>query len=283
MLLFFLSSSLSANEPTPDEFSALRKQLIKDGYAPEKINKIYNSNSVKFTTNGIHLFFSKFKDSEKKRNYSHFSNKSSIAKASAYIKTHAQTLQKAEQEYQVDKNIITAILLVETQLGTYPMKYLAINMLSSLAALSDNTLKEKVWHAISPKRKPAKGSFIKRADTKKHWAYKELKALLTYMEQNNLAPENVKGSYAGAIGFCQFMPSNIPSYAGDGNKDGKIDLLNHDDAIFSVARYFKEHGWKPGLSKKEQGKVIHRYNHDWHYVEAIQTISDKLDKPQDKK
>lgn len=283
-VLFNMCYTLPAAEPAAKgEFHALKQQLIKDGFDPKKINNIYTNKAVKFTTTGTKIFFYQFKDAEKKRNYSQFSQKASIAKASSYITTHTQTLARAQKEFKVDKTIITAILLVETQLGTYPMKHLAINMLSSLSALSDNALKEKIWLTIPQNRKPKKGKFIKRADTKKHWAYKELKALLTYMEQNKLSPETVKGSYAGAIGFCQFMPSNIPSYASDGNKDGKIDLLNHEDAIFSVARYLKKHGWKPGLTKKEQGKVIHRYNHDWYYVEAIQTISEKLKKQQDKK
>jgi membrane-bound lytic murein transglycosylase B len=267
----------------PDPFADVKKQLIKDGFDPEKINTIYKSESVGFTTQGIHLFFSTFKASEKKRNYAQFSNKTSMAKASAYLKTHAAILEKAQKQFQVDKTIIIAILLVETQLGTYPMKYLAVNMLSSLAALSDTQLKEKVWKAIAKKRKPSKGRFIKRAEEKRHWAYNELKALITYMHTNNLPAHSVKGSYAGAIGFCQFMPSNIPGYAADGNNDGKIDLMDHDDAIFSVARYFKKHGWKPGLSDKQQRNVIYRYNHDWHYVDAIQTISKKLTARQDKK
>ena len=263
---------------TQDPLLDLKKQLLKDGFDKNKINQIYSNEKIGFTTRGIYLFFSQFKEAEKKRNYSQFTQKNALAKAAKYIQTHNAALTRAEKEFGVDKNIITAILLVETQLGTYPMKYLAINMLSSLAALSDNSLKEKVWLAIPQKWKPEKGKFIKRADTKKHWAYKELKALLRYMNKNNLSPEAVKGSYAGAIGYCQFMPTNIPHYAKDGNNDGKIDLLNHEDAIFSIARYFKKHGWKPDLPPKQKDKVIYKYNHDDHYVAAIQKISKKLKK-----
>ncbi len=292
-MLYLFVSTVSAKEPVPhktpnappkvlvkakDPFFDLKKQLLKDGFDNDKINKIYSNKQVAFTTRGIYLFFSQFKDAEKKRNYSQFTRKNTLAKAAKYIKTHNSTLIRAENEFGVDKTIITAILLVETQLGTYPMKYLAINMLSSLSALSDNSLKEKVWLAIPKKWKPKKGKFIKRAESKKHWAYEELKALLRYMDKNKLPPETVKGSYAGAIGYCQFMPSNIPGYAKDGNNDGKIDLLNHEDAIFSIARYFKKHGWKPGLNKKQQDKVIWKYNHDDHYVAAIQKISEKLKK-----
>lgn len=259
-----------------NEFSAIIEQLVEDGFDHKKIQAIYADPQVRFKTRGVYLFFSKFKKSEIKRNYSRFHTQEAIDRASDYLKAHKETLGRAHKKYGVPPQIITGILLVETQLGTYPMKYLAINMLSTIASLSDANLRDRIWNAVPENRKLERSKFIKRADVKTHWAYKELKALITYLDKNNLDPGKVKGSYAGAVGYCQFMPTNIKTLARDGNNDGKIDLLNHDDAIFSIAHYLKRHGWKSGLTREKQEKVIYRYNHEKEYAKSVLTIADKL-------
>lgn len=66
-------------------------------------------------------------------------------------------------------------------------------------------------------------------------------------------PADIKGSYAGALGIAQFMPSNALSLAKDGDMDGKIDLFDHPDAIHSIANYLKQHGWKLGLTRRRAG------------------------------
>ncbi len=72
------------------------------------------------------------------------------------------------------------------------------------------------------------------------------------------------------------MPSNALKLAKDGNKDGKINLFSHADAIFSVANYLKHHGWKPGIARQKQHEVLFRYNHSNYYVDTLLKISDKL-------
>lgn len=89
-------------------------------------------------------------------------------------------------------------------------------------------------------------------------------------------PYNIIGSYAGAMGLCQFMPSNIPILAEDGNKDGSVNLFHHADAIASIANYLKHYGWKPGISREEAGKAVYHYNHSSYYVEIVLKIIDKL-------
>lgn len=277
ILFFILPFSLTAEEiKKGNEFDNIIQRLIQDGFEKEKIQNLYSNKNVFFTTKGVHLFYSRFEPVEKAKHYEGFATKQKIVKAAKYMARHKDVLDRVEKEYDADKTIITAVLLVESQLGTYPMKYLAINMLSTIASLSEAPLQERIWNSISKKRKPKKETFLKRADKKSEWAYAELKALINYMDKEGLAPERVKGSFAGAIGICQFMPTNIPKLAKDGNKDGVIDLLNHEDAIYSIANYFKQHGWKSGLSRQKQYNVIYKYNHDNHYVDAIQKISDKL-------
>jgi len=89
-------------------------------------------------------------------------------------------------------------------------------------------------------------------------------------------PTAIASSYAGAVGYAQFMPTNILAYAQDGDQDGRIDLLVHADAIASIANYLKRHGWRPGISREQQEKAIYAYNPSSFYVNAILKVADLL-------
>ena len=70
------------------------------------------------------------------------------------------------------------------------------------------------------------------------------------------------------------MPSNIDAYAVDGNGDGVIDLFDLEDAIPSIASYISKHGWKPGMDRAQQHKVVRRYNHSDMYANTVLALSD---------
>jgi membrane-bound lytic murein transglycosylase B len=118
--------------------------------------------------------------------------------------------------------------------------------------------------------------FQAKADRKSAWAYKELKALIRYAEKEKFDTIDIMGSYAGAMGIAQFMPSNALAYAKDGNNDGAIDLFIHADAIASIANYLKQFGWHPEIKKKKAKKVLYAYNHSRYYVDILMKISELL-------
>ena len=107
-------------------------------------------------------------------------------------------------------------------------------------------------------------------------AYKELKAFLKYTAKEKMDPIGINGSYAGAMGIAQFVPSNILAFAKDGDSDGHVDLFNHADAITSIANYLKHYGWHPGIGRKKAHKIIFLYNHSNYYVDTIFKISKLL-------
>jgi len=277
ILLFCFSLSIShaiAQEPQKgNEFLKLSQRLIQDGFNPEEINTLFSNEQVSFTPSGVSLFFI---HSESSLNYDQFLALKPIANARAYMKTHKESLELAEKTYGVDKTVITAILLVETQLGGYLGKRIVINTLSTMAALTDEGLKERIWNSIPDKKKPTREKFEKKVKTRSQWGYQELKALIKYTTKEQIAPESIKGSYAGAMGIPQFMPSNALTLAKDGNNDGRVDLFSHADAISSVANYLKHHGWKPGIPRQRQHEVLFRYNHSNYYVDTLLKVSDKL-------
>jgi membrane-bound lytic murein transglycosylase B len=257
-----------------NHFDSLQKQLIKDGFHPETIARLYNRPQVYFEADGAVLLFTY---SEAKLDYGQFSNDWSIRKAKNYMQQHKEDLESAEKAYGVDRHIITAILLVETGLGTSVGTRSALNSLSTLASLMDSNVRNMFWEMIPDEKRISRNQFEKKADQRSKWAYKELIAFLTYAQREGFDPAEIPGSIAGAVGLPQFMPSNIIAYGKDGDNDGTIDLLQPADSIASIANYLKRHGWKPGISRKNAEKVIYRYNHSKYYVKAILKIASRLE------
>lgn len=274
ILFLILSFPLAAEEiKKGKEFDNLIQRLIQDGFEQKKIEQLFSSDSIFFDPDGVSRFFV---HSESSLDYDQFTSDKSIQNALNYLEVHKEVLDSAQKIYGVDKTIITAILLVETQLGNYLGQRTVINTLSTMAALTDEQLREKIWDVIPDKKKPEKQAFIEKVNQRSKWGYEELKSLIKYTQKEGIAPESIKGSYAGAMGISQFMPSNALTLAQDGNNDGKVDLFTHADAIFSVANYLKHHGWKPGISRQKQHKVLFTYNHSNYYVDILLKISDKL-------
>ncbi len=269
----FITPALGQEGQKGNEFEQLSQRLIQDGFAPEQIQAIFANDQVVFTPSGVSLFFIHV---ESKLNYDQFVSPESISKARKYMETYDTALTQAENAYGVDKTVITAILLVETRLGSYLGNRTVINTLSTMAALTDETLLEKIWDSIPDEKKPNRESFLRKAEKKSDWGYSELKALIKFTTQEGIAPETIKGSYAGAMGIPQFMPSNALTLATDGDNNGRVDLFSHDDAIFSVANYLKHHGWKSDITRQRQHEVLFRYNHSNYYVDTLLKISDKL-------
>ncbi len=138
----------------------------------------------------------------------------------AFMAAHLETLKRAEQQFGVPAEIIVAIIGVETYYGTHAGKTRVLDALSTLAF-----------------DYPRRSAFFR----------KELKAYLQLTRDEQVDPASLKGSYAGAMGYGQFMPSSFLHYAIDFDGDGYRDIWHNPvDAIGSVANYFARHGWKQG-------------------------------------
>jgi len=138
----------------------------------------------------------------------------------AYWAQHADTLTRAEQVYGVDPAIIVAIIGVETFYGRHTGKYRVLDALSTLG-----------FHY------PKRGRFFRG----------QLGQFLLLAREEQLDPTEPLGSYAGALGRPQFIPSSYRSYAVDFDGDGKRDIWHDDaDVIGSVANYFARHDWQRG-------------------------------------
>lgn len=149
-----------------------------------------------------------------------FMTEQRIAGGVEFWHAHAELLARAEREHGVPASVITAIIGVETRYGAVTGRYKAVDALTTLAV------------AGLPRSAFFGG---------------ELRHLLLLGREERLDLNTLSGSYAGALGLPQFIPSSYRAYAVDFDADGRRDLLGSPaDAIGSVANYLARHGWQPG-------------------------------------
>jgi membrane-bound lytic murein transglycosylase B len=171
-----------------------------------------------------------------------------LTKGLAFWQTHQKALARAEEETGVPAEIIVAIIGVETFYGTYQGKYSVLDALVTLG-----------FHY------PPRATFFRS----------ELAQLFLLAKEESFDITKLQGSYAGAMGWGQFISSSYRYYAVDFDGDGVRDLLNNPvDAIGSVANYFKKHHWKANdsiafkasVSGNQYSALLSKslkYSHQW--------------------
>ena len=161
-----------------------------------------------------------------------------ISNGKKFIKENSSLFMQVEREFGVPREIITSILGVETRYGKILGSY---RVLDSLATLGFDF--------------PRRSKFFKS----------ELIQFFILTRENNLDINSVQGSYAGAMGYGQFISSSYRAYAIDYDGDGYADLFNSvPDAVASIANYLQKHGWKRDgaiVTKVEFNKVNQTYQH----------------------
>lgn len=251
------------------DWTPLIDKLSADGIDKNYLLRIYSSPNVSFNPK---VMPKKITHQEKKLNYTQFLDEKRINRGKEFIKNNETLMVEVESVYGVPKEIQAAILLVETGFGDFLGSDFAINILSSMA-MSSNM--EQVRPYL-PLEYVVDSNVTEKVVKKSNWAYNELKSFIKYASEHNIDPITVKGSIFGAIGMCQFMPSNILKFGIDHNNDSKIDLFLLDDALASMSNYLVHYGWKPGISREQQEKVIMKYNPSRPYTETILAVAHKL-------
>jgi membrane-bound lytic murein transglycosylase B len=167
--------------------------------------------------------------------------KKSVKQGKNVLRENGRTLRKIEAAYGVGREILVAILRIETNFGRVTGSYPVFNSLLTLSLLEN--------------RRSA-------------WAEDELGHLLLMCRAQNRDPLSVKGSWAGAFGIPQFIPSSYRKYGADGNGDGAVDLYNLADSLASIANYLKAFGWSRDDAAKKRD-AVYAYNHCDNYVNAV--------------
>ena len=216
--LFLLSTSIFANSHSFEDFLGNVRQIaIEQGVSKSTIDKAFFELSP-----NLDILEADRKQAEFSQNFWHYINKrvnqTRLNNGYDTLKQNTSLLNKVSLKYGVPNYILVSFLGLESNYGNYTGK---LNLIQSLATL-----------AFDPRR----SDFFTR----------ELVALLKLIDKGKI-PIDAKGSWAGAMGAVQFMPSNVQAYGVDADKDGIVDLWNSQEDIYTSAANFLKHlGWKKG-------------------------------------
>src|SRR3990167_3385059 len=276
-----------ANSPAvnPAQEKIAEKQFIQELVTKDHFNRYKLEQLFKTLHENPKIIQSMTSPFEKKpwsfyRDY--FVTSERITLGAQYLKAHHRVLQEMSKKYGIPASIIVAIIGVETEYGLHLGKYPVLSTLYTLGFYY-----------------PPREKFFR----------KELAQYLILTRDNDLPVSTIKGSYAGALGIPQFMPSSYRHYGVALEKNSSVNLFNNNDAIASVANYFHKNGWAPNqpityrLSSKNEPfnekkarrialpltkgaeywatyknfNVIMSYNHNVVYAMAVYQLSKKID------
>ncbi|MDG2087967.1 MAG: lytic murein transglycosylase B [Arenicellaceae bacterium] len=201
------------------ELLTLAEQMIDQGYDRSELQRLFGA--VEFKQSIIDAMTKPAEKSMTWKDYRGlFIKPERIQQGLEFWETYQQELAKASTQYGVAEEVVVAIIGVESRFGQYRGKY---GVFESLATLVSGY--------------PRRSAFFAG----------ELKAFLQLCNEQGFNPLEVKGSYAGAVGYPQFIATSYRAYAVDFNADDRVDLINDPvDAIGSVANYFDRHDWQAG-------------------------------------
>ena len=217
---------------------------------------------------------------EAQRDYSEFLQPYALRMARRFKRRYRKLLARTERAHGVPRNILVALLLVETQFGRARQPYRVLEVYASLVVDTGEDALRRHYRRLKPHYPELERDYLReRLEQKREWALRELSALIAMGVQNGTDIARLRGSYAGAFGMSQFLPSSYLRWGADGNGDGKVYLNQIPDALFSVAAYLKAHGWTEDADSEQMRRAVWEYNHSPQYVEAIFAVRRALAPP----
>jgi membrane-bound lytic murein transglycosylase B len=216
----------------------------------------------------------------RKVDYSPNWSEASIRACRVFMDSNRVVLDSVARLYGVPPEIITAVLWVETKFGRHTGRHHVWSVYATLATADQpeniRANQRSYRDTIADERRLAMlDSLVEvRSRRKAAWALDQLVTLADLARDSTLDVLELRGSWAGAFGLPQFIPTSYRRWARDGNGDGRTDLFDTADAIASVANYLRANGW--GDERSEQEAALFHYNNSRDYVECILTVADKL-------
>lgn len=207
-----------------------------------------------------------------------------VKKVNLFISKNYSLLFESEKKFKVPKEIIASILWTETRFGTVlgihhvPSVFLSIALSPFIISQIDSEQIDRVPGSLKQITKidTSRDKLLERSQKKSQMAIKEIVALLE-MKKYGVDIQNLYGSFAGAFGIPQFLPSSFVQYGYDADGNDTVDLFSLPDAIFSVANYLHSNGWDNNSIEKQR-QALFSYNRSNNYVDFILELSQKLQK-----
>lgn len=194
-----------------------------------------------------------------------------------FVERHAEEFQRIETTLHVPREVVAAIIVIESGAGKNTGNHLLIYRLSRLATTNapDNlrenyVAQKKLDHKLTFEDVRRRGRYLERT------FLPEIPALISIAKRNDVDVLSMKGSSAGAFGLPQFLPSAFLRFGVDGNKDGIVSLHNETDAIWSAANYLSSFGYRRNIPLQEKRSIIWRYNKSPSYIDAVLHLSQRI-------
>ena len=228
LLLLYTTSVQAVELDRPEVASFIDMMVEKHDFDREEIRDVLDSAEVKQS-----ILDAIARPAEKTKTWAeyrdHFVTRERINAGAAFWAENEDTLATIAGDTGVPVEILVGIIGVETYFGRITGSFRVLDALSTLA-----------FHY------PPRSKFFRR----------ELEEYLLLVREEGMQAAEATGSYAGAMGRPQFMPSSYRAYAVDSTGDGKRDIWNNwKDVAGSIANYFLEHGWKPGEEVTAQASL----------------------------
>ncbi|MGK5082777.1 lytic murein transglycosylase [Bdellovibrionota bacterium FG-1] len=216
-----------------------------------------------------------------KPDYSGHIDDTAIHKCKIFLHINNRLLVQIEKENGVRPEVIAALLWVETRHGKMTGKYHLPSVFLNLAMADQPAMIEKTLEVLReeiPATDPQYPQLVEKVKTvsakKAEWATNELMAIEEIQARHLTNLFHTKGSYAGAFGIPQFIPSSYLKWAKGRTPNNPINLFNTRDAIRSVGNFLSSHGW--GKEAPLQRQALKEYNHSEAYVSTILSLADQI-------
>ncbi len=257
----------------PSLYQELIFRLARDGLNVQTLSSLFADSRSAINLPALVIYLNTKEDTER---YQKFLTSESILLARKYLRQNLSSLKKMEACFHVEKEVVVAILLIESRFGENIGKYRVIPTLATLALMDSPENIEKNFQNLRQYDPEISLESVEAfAKRRAQWAYQELKCFLKIIDQEKMDPLEVYGSHAGALGMAQFIPSSYLNYALP-QKGFENWLLSHEDAINSIGNYLSAHGWKKRLSRERKERILMTYNQSEPYVETVLRIAQKL-------
>ncbi len=251
--LLLLSVLIAHSQSEDNVLAAIRSDAEAKGIPKSYIETAFSHNGIQIHDKILDRFSRPYEKQSWTNYRKLFITDSRINKGTQFYTENQQELNASAKNIKVDPFLILSIIGVESNYGLHKGEFTVFNALYTQIAKMPRRAK---------------------------WAKKELIEFLIYCYNDNIPPHSIKGSYAGAFGYGQFIPSSFNTYAADGNGDGIRKPDEWSDVFASVANYLAKNGY-PVNNPSDQEKVyqsVFAYNHADNYVKAVLELRDELKK-----